>query len=252
MPELVAPLLGLLVGLVLGGLGAGGSVLAIPALVHGAGLAFPAAATASLVVVGTASTGGALREWREGNVALRTGFAFGGAGAIGAVAGTWLGERLSEGWLQTSFAVLVLAVAVRMLAGDLPETDEEVPPCRCWRIAALGVVVGSLTGLFGVGGGFVIVPVLVLVVGLPMPLAIGTSLVVITLNAAVALVARAPRLPDLPWPVVAGFALAALVGVAVGARLADRLEGQRLQHAFALLLVALALWTGWQGVQQLT
>ncbi len=252
MPVLLAPLLGLVVGMVLGGLGAGGSVLAIPVLINVAGLTFGQAATASLVVVGSASAAGAVQHWRAGDVEVRTGLMFGGAGATGAVGGTLIGQRLDQGLLETAFALLIVVVAVVMLRDqDLPQRDAEAPTCHCVKVAALGVGVGLLTGLFGVGGGFVIVPVLVLVLGHAMESAIGTSLVVITINAVVALGARLPRLADLPWGIVGAFTVAALVGTMLGGRLTDRVDGEKLTRGFAYGLFALALWTGWRGVTAL-
>lgn len=129
-----------------------------------------------------------------------------------------------------------------MLAG--PST---LTATRVLVVAAAGTAVGFLTGLFGVGGGFVIVPALTLALGFAMPEAIGTSLLVITINALVALVARGgPGAVD--WPVALPFVVAALAGVATGVRAAGRLPARTLLHWFSALLVAVALFTGTQAL----
>lgn len=279
MIDLLASPLGLVVGLVLGALGGGGSVLAIPALVYGTGQTFQAATTASLVIVGAVSVAGAWRHWRAEHVDLRGGLAFGAAGVAGAVVGTVLNHQLDAAALAVAFAGLMLLVAARMLRGrrraaaapapspaPAPSSvsdvatgadahpaltcDADGPTCppRAVRIVLAGTVVGVLTGLFGVGGGFVIVPALVLLLGYPMPLAIGTSLVVIAVNALAALAARGGALGGIDWSIVAPFTLMGLVGVWLGGRIADRVDAGRLTTAFAVLLLGLAVYTGWDGI----
>lgn len=252
MTALLASPLGLVVGLVLGALGGGGSVLAIPALVYGAGLGFQAATTASLVIVGAISAAGAWQHWQDDNVDLRNGLVFGAAGSFGALAGTLLNQALDQSILKVAFAVLMLVVAARMLiGGDDPVTDATEAGNRRVRIAVAGSLVGVLTGLFGVGGGFVIVPALVLFLGYSMDVAIGTSLVIITINAVVALLARAGSLASIDWGVVAPFTALGLVGVWLGNRLAERYDSSRLTTAFGALLVAVALYTGGDGLVSL-
>lgn len=253
MTAWLASPLGLVVGLVLGALGGGGSVLAIPALVYGAGQNFQAATTASLVIVGVMAVAGAVRHHRLGNVELRAGALFGAAGALGAVGGTYLNRSLDQGLLKVAFAVLMLVVAVRMLRSDAGDVDDESHERTdaWWRVAVAGSAVGLLTGLFGVGGGFVIVPALVLFLGYRMPIAVGTSLVIIAINAAVALGARAGSLASLDWRVVAPFTVLGLVGVWLGGRVADRFGSARLTTAFGVLLVLVALYTGYDGATAL-
>lgn len=240
-------------GVVLGALGGGGSVLAIPALVYGAGQGFQTATTASLVIVGVLSIAGAVEHWREGDVDLRGGLVFGAAGALGAIGGTQLNHMLDQGILKVAFAVLMLVVAYRMLkSGEEPVSDSPASGSARWiRIGVAGSLVGVLTGLFGVGGGFVIVPALVLFLGYRMEVAIGTSLVIITINALVALGARAGSLGDIDWMVVAPFTVLGLVGVWLGGKVAGRFDSDRLTVWFGWLLVAVALYTGGDGVVSL-
>lgn len=253
---LVSPL-GFLIGLSLGALGGGGSILAVPVLVYAAGLDPQEATASSLVLVGAAALVGMHAHWRAGRVRVSTGVAFGLAGIPGSLAGSALNARMNGDVLLLCFSGLILVAAWRMLtgcpsctrvgearalAGGGVDARVRVDARRVLEVLAVGTGVGFLTGLFGVGGGFVIVPALTLVLGLAMPEAIGTSLLVITLNAATALV---PRVADaaIIWSVTIPFTVAAIAGVLVGTRIADRLDPKRSLRYFAALLVAVACYT---------
>ena len=196
--------LGLVIGTVLGALGGGGSVLAVPVLVYAADASAQTATAASLVVVGLGATGGLVSHLRAGNVRVVQGLVFGAVGIAGALVGTWANQAVSETVLLTSFATLLLVVAAKMLASrdTEPHGDGRVHP---WRVLLSGTGVGLLTGFLGVGGGFVVVPALVLSLGFRMPTAVGTSLVVILVNAGVSLVARIGSV-DIPWGVTLALA----------------------------------------------
>jgi hypothetical protein len=259
---LVSPL-GFLIGLSLGTLGGGGSILAVPVVVYAAGQDPGQATTSSLVLVGGAAVVGMGAHWRAGRVLVGTGLLLGVSGIGGSVAGSALNRQLDPDVLLVGFSGLALLAAWRMLAGrphpepgDEPATKEagggrvgvrtmpaRVKVRRAGHVVLAGTAVGFLTGLFGVGGGFVIVPVLVLVLGLPMPEAIGTSLLVIAVNSAAALATRLATGP-IDWAVTAPFAVAALAGVLSGGRLADRIHPRRSQRWFAGLLIAVAAYTG--------
>ena len=246
--------LGFLVGLPLGALGGGGSVLAVPALVYAAGQAPHQATASSLVLVGTAAMVGLLGHLRAGRVRVGTGMAFGAAGIPGSVAGSLLNRRLDPDALLLAFAGLMLVAAWRMRTGCPTCTrigeQRAVDPAGTGgrtredaggipAVIAAGTAVGLLTGLLGVGGGFVIVPALTLVLRLPMPSAIGTSLLVVAVNTTVALGARLPA-DGIDWAVTLPFAAAAMGGVVTGGRLADRIHPERSLRWFAALLVAVA------------
>jgi len=178
------------------------------------------------------------------------------------VLGTAANRRLDPDLLLLAFAGLVLVAAWRMLTGCPTCTKvgeerelglarrggggvalrERVDVRRLAAVAAAGTVIGFLTGLFGVGGGFVIVPALTLLLHLNMPTAIGTSLLVISINAAVALAARMAT-ATIEWSVTIPFAVAAVAGVLAGGKVADRLDPQRSLRWFAGLLVAVSLYT---------
>ena len=272
--ELVTIILGVGVGLSLGALGGGGSTLAVPILVFAAGMTAQHATTASLLVVGVAAAIGAVGHHRAGNVRLGAGAAFGAAGLLGSRIGTSINHRLPEHALLVAFALLILVVAAKMYRSVVEPTDE--PPStpvdgRSGGVAVLthgptlvtapertaidlstaGLVrlglaasaVGLLTGLFGVGGGFAVVPALTLLLGFGAREAIGTSLVVITINAAIALGMRAGSL-DLDWAVVVPFLATVTAGVMVGSRVACRLDADRLTRSFAVMLALVAVYTG--------
>ncbi|MGY1706190.1 sulfite exporter TauE/SafE family protein [Geodermatophilus sp. SYSU D00697] len=251
--------LGLLIGVVLGALGGGGAVLTVPALVHVLGLDAQAATTASLFIVGTSAVVAALGHARSGRVRWGVGAGFGVAGIAAGFAGTALNQRVDPDVLLLAFSGVVLLAAAAMLAqtrspdrrpvpvaGPAADAGAPAPPTGRSRVVAVvgvGLVVGFLTGFFGVGGGFVIVPALTLVLRLPMGHAVGTSLVVIAVNSGAALVARAGT-AHFDWAVIAPFTLAAVAGSLVGKRVADRLDPSSLTRAFAVLLVVVALYTG--------
>ncbi len=258
---LVSPL-GFLIGLSLGALGGGGSILAVPVLVYAAGQDPRAATASSLLLVGTASLVGVVGHWRGGRVRVGTGVAFGLAGIGGSIIGSAVNKQLDPDLLLLGFAGLVVVAAWRMLTGCPTCTqvgeDRELAAAEAGDATTLvetridvrtvvtvlvaGTAVGFLTGLFGVGGGFIIVPALALALKLPMPEAIGTSLLVIAINSAVALAARATT-TTVDWHVTIPFTIAAILGVLTGARIADRLDPDRSLRWFAGLLFAVALYT---------
>lgn len=271
MPLLAVPL-GLLIGLSLGALGGGGSILTVPALVYVLGEDPRAATTSSLLIVGVTSLLGLVPHARAGRVRFAQGLLFGVLGTAGSFAGSALSARVRPEVLLAGFAALMLLVAVLMLrrsghgsAGSddrSPEVASEpiltISPrlyCACPRLVRVLVtatVVGLLTGFFGVGGGFALVPALVLALGFSMPVAVGTSLLVIAVNSATALLARIGTGPtNLDWPVIGAFTAAAVVGSLVGSRIASRAQPRHLTVAFASLLVLVALYTAARSVPAL-
>lgn len=245
-PDLPAAGFGLLIGTALGLLGGGGSILAVPALVYGVGLSVPAAVTTSLFVVGVSSGVGALPRARAGQVRWPVAGVFGAAGVATAFLGTVLGRAVPARVLLLAFAALMLAVAVRLLLGDVTPRgacatgDGGVRWRRCLpRAVAAGSVVGLLTGLFGVGGGFVVVPALALLLGLDMPTAIGTSLVVVVVNSAAGLAAHLPG-TSVDWSVALTFAGSAVLAAVASGVAGSRLDSGRLRRWFAWLVLGVA------------
>lgn len=274
MRALLASPLGLIIGLSLGALGGGGSILAVPALVYAAGQDPKAATTTSLFLVTAAALVGMGTHRRAGRVRVGTGLVFGACGIGGSLVGSLVNQHLNPDLLLLGFSLLVLVAAWRMsvgcptctkvgedaaLAAVSPATGDAtatmvtgrrvgVDVSTALQVLVAGTAVGFLAGLFGVGGGFVIVPALVLVLKLPMPEAIGTSLLVITINSIVALGTRLGT-TGIDWAITLPFTVSAVIGVMVGGRIADRLDAQRSLRLFSLLLVAVGLYTAIDAVR---
>ena len=251
--------LGLLIGLTLGALGAGGSILAVPLLVHVAGLSATAATATSLVAVGSAA--GLAASGHRRNVRLDVALWFVPTGFLGAIAGAEVGRHLDEDALLLAFSVLVLVAALWMLDArrgvprSLSAATRALPGARTPQssttssqlgrtaktlaVATSGAAVGFLTGLFGVGGGFVIVPALTLAIGLAMPEAIATSLMIVAANAVIALCVRGIGAVD--WPIAVALTAPMLAGSLVGLRLGRRLDAEKARRSFAGLLGAVAV-----------
>lgn len=225
-------LLATLVGISLGLLGSGGSILAVPILVYVAEIEARQAIAASLAIVGTVSLVGALWAWRAGRVRPRTALRFGGYALVGTYAGTQLAHLVTPSFQLALFALVMMAAAASMLRSS--HQPEPAGPPRHLLPAALAV--GMLTGLVGVGGGFLIVPALVTLGGVPMVEAVGTSLVVIAMNSAVGVLGYLNHV-TLPWPLVGGFVAAAGVGLLIGARLARGFSPAVLKRVFAVLVL---------------
>ncbi|WP_314220126.1 sulfite exporter TauE/SafE family protein [Streptomyces zaehneri] len=226
------------IGLALGALGGGGSVLAVPALIYLLGFTPVAATTASLVIVTVTSATALSAHARDGRVRWRTGLLFAASGIGPAMLGGAVADRVPEAILTAAFALVAGGAALRMLRPRAaPDT---VVPVRPGRAAAAGAGLGAVTGVLGVGGGFLAVPALVNVLGMRMRDAVGTSLLVITVNSLAALTARAGTVDGLDWAVVGPFVGAAVLGAWDGKRLAVKVSGRALRRIFALVLLAVA------------
>jgi uncharacterized membrane protein YfcA len=243
---IAAAIFGVFIGAALGLLGGGGSILAVPALVYGVDEPVAQAVTTSLFVVGVSSAVGAVPRARAGQVRWPIAGIFGAAGVATAFAGTAVNQVTSGRALLFGFSALMVVVGGRMLVGEVTPSgscaapDGRVNWARCVpKSMAAGAVVGFLTGLFGVGGGFVIVPALALLLGLEMPVAIGTSLVIIVINSAAGFAAHASR-TSIDWPIALVFAGASLVVAAAAGRFGARVEPDRLRRWFAWLVLAVA------------
>jgi uncharacterized protein len=235
--------LGSLIGFSLGALGAGGSILTVPVLVYAMGVPVHSATGTSLVIVGLNAVAGALDYIRRGRSLPRVGLAFGGTGLLGALGGVWLNHQLPGELILVFFSVLMIAAAFSMLRVRMIDPGSTRHPAHDWRrLAVLGMAIGLLSGFFGIGGGFLIVPALVVVVGLSLQLAVGTSLLVIALNALWGLLGNL-QLGTLDWGVSLPFALGGIVGVLVGGRVAGHLPERSVRSAFAVVIVLVAIYT---------
>jgi len=243
---LAALVLGAAIGLLLGLLGGGGSILAVPGLVYVLGIPLGQAVPMSLLVVGTASLFGAIPKVRSQQVQWRVAGVFAATGLLTAFAGSTVNRLLPQALTLAGFAVVMLGSGVRMLsstrgAGTACQPEGSTVNwrrCTCRAVPA-GLGVGFLTGLFGVGGGFLIIPALVLLLGIEMPVAVGTSLVIVTANSASGLLAYLGDL-RLDWGLVAVFTATAIGGSLVAARYGKKVDTARLQRWFAYLIFVVA------------
>ncbi len=242
--------LSVVIGISLGMLGGGGSILTVPILVYVAGMPAKEAIAASLFVVGVTSLAGVVSHARSGRVMWRTGLLFGLAGMVGAFVGGLVGGHAPGNWLLIAFALMMVATSLAMLRGRRTtpaaahgREDGELP---LGRILLDGSVVGLVTGLVGAGGGFLVVPALVLLGGLPMSVAVGTSLLVIAMKSFAGLAGYLSSV-QLDWPLVLGVTATAVVGSIVGGRLAGKVPEDALRKGFGLFVLVMG---GFVLVQQ--
>jgi uncharacterized membrane protein YfcA len=234
-------LLGLAIGTGLGIVGAGGSILAVPGLIGVMGLSATAATTSSLIIVGSAAFAGVIPRLKTKSVNVWMGITFSLLGAVGTFLGTRLLPVVPEPLVIGLFAVLMFGAAIAMWRGPVSHARESRTPAR-WRIVAVASAIGVVTGLLGVGGGFLIVPSLLLLLGVPTRIAAGTSLVAIAINSVIALLMRYEYWHLVPAGPITAFAIAGVTASFLSAPLAHRIEPQALQRAFAGLVVLVATY----------
>lgn len=229
------------IGLSLGLIGGGGSILTVPILVYFLGVDVHEAVGMSLAVVGATSLFGAFLHYKKGNLNFQSGLLFGVAGIFGAFLGSPLTHLVSSSALLLIFAGLMFVVAVSMLWRKRHANDQTRREANVYKAASAGFGVGVLTGFLGVGGGFLIVPALVFFGGLPVKEAIGTSLLVIAMNCAAGLLGHLSYgLFDLGltfWVTAL-----ALGGAVAGVILSHRLTAHRLQEMFAVLVLVVSIF----------
>ncbi|MCU0876978.1 MAG: sulfite exporter TauE/SafE family protein [Pirellulaceae bacterium] len=260
---------GTLVGFSLGLTGGGGAIFAVPLLVYGLAVDPREAVGVSLVTVGATALVGLVQRARAELVEFPTGLLFAVAGMLTAPVGAWLARQLPEAVVLTLFGTLMVVIAARMLllaarqqpqavcvpASGVSDADRRGPTCRrdasgklrltspcALLLAGIGLATGLLTGLFGVGGGFLIVPALVTFSGLAIERAIGTSLLVISLVSLSGITGHFMAGNRVPWDVGMPFLLGSVGGLFAGTALARNLAGPRLQQVFATAIVAVGLF----------
>ncbi len=246
---LLAVVFGLVIGLAIGTFGGGGSVLAVPVLVYVFGQSVSEATTASLLIVTAAAVAGGAGYARTGRVCWRHAGTFTAAALPGVVAGTYAGESVDDSLLVGTFAIVMVAAAVatwRKADDDSGNGDGSwegggaCPPLRMPRDLAAGIVVGFLTGFFGVGGGFLIVPTLAVALAFTMRTAVGTSLAIITATSLLGLATHLATGRELDVGITLAMAAACVGGALAGVVVSDRLPQRELGRGFALLVTAVA------------
>jgi uncharacterized membrane protein YfcA len=245
MPLVAVPL-GIALGLSVGALGAGGSVLAVPLFVYALGLSVHEATTASLVVVAAAAFSAGVGHGRAGRVCWRHAAAFSVAAIPGIVAGTIAGDRVSDRVLIGAFVPIMLGSAAMLwrTAGGRGEecAAPRCPPLQLPVALVAGAGIGTVTGFLGVGGGFLIVPTLVVALALKMRLAVGTSLAIIAGTSLFGLVTHLGAGRELDVGATVALSLGCVAGALAGCRLCGRIPAARLARGFALLVCAVAAY----------
>ena len=242
--DLLGLAFGLIVGVSLGLTGGGGSIFAVPLLIYGLGVPVGTSIGLSLAAVGITAGFGAALRLKAKEVDLRAGLVFAAAGMALAPAGAWLGTKISAALLLSTFALLMAFVGIRMWRGK-PGTDVATGPCvarpggglgpGCYvRLSLAGCAAGLMSGLFGVGGGFIIVPALLYVTGMSIHRAVATSLLVIFLISLSGVAAHVAHGQQFPMPVTALFIGGGFAGMFAGGALRTRLSGPALQRLFAV------------------
>lgn len=244
----LAILAGAATGIVLGLFGSGGSIIALPALMYLLGVEAKSAIAMSLGIVAVTATISAWDHWRHRNVDLRIATVFGLFGIVGTFAGAKLGVLTPVVAQLALFALVMYAAAWKMLKPALaPQPVAGLPPperkveVRMGHIAAHGIGVGVLTGVVGVGGGFLIVPALALLSGLRMKLAIGTSLAIVAAKSYAGFLGYLGSVP-IDWPVMGAFTGVTIAGSFAGTRLAHRFAPETLKRGFGVFLVVVATY----------
>lgn len=246
--------MGLVLGFGIGGslglLGGGGSILTVPALVYLVGQTPQVAVMTSLAIVGANSAMGAFFHQAQGTLNWHVALLFGGAGMATAFLAAGFSDRLSPDVIMVAFAGLMLLIGLLLVFRRTNNSSRELEHLSLGKIIVSGAAVGLLTGILGVGGGFLIVPALVMLVGLPMQQAVGTSLVVIAMNSLAGFVGHlGDGALDVPSLVV--FVAAGLAGTFAGARLAHRLPAAKLRQLFAGFVILLALFLLYDNLPKL-
>jgi len=239
---------GAIAGLALGLTGGGGATVAVPLLVYGLGVPVPQAVAISLLAVGVAALAGFWNRARRSDVDLGAGAMLAGGGVAAAPFGAWLGARIPATLVLAAFGVIVVVVGVRMWLTANRPTDLLLGPCAIrqrisWRcisvLSTTGVTTGLLSGIFGVGGGFVVVPAIVFATGTSIHRAVATSLMVTSIVAGSGFVSMVAHGRHVPWDTAFTFLMGALLGMAAGTKMSARIPGPQLKRTFAVLLGAL-------------
>lgn len=244
--HIVGFLAALVIGLALGLMGGGGSILTVPVFVYLMGYGAKVSIAMSLAVVGAVAFFGAITHWRHGNVDVRLALVFGTVAMVGTYGGAFLARFVSGTFQLILFAGVMLLAAGFMFNDTTPaephdERDTVVRFETLPMIALEGIAVGVLTGLVGVGGGFLIVPAMVLLSKVQMKTAVGTSLLVIAMKSAAGFFEYTQQV-EVDYLFIGAFSLLAIVGIQVGSRLVKHVTQRALKRGFAIFLVVMGVF----------
>ncbi len=235
-----ALLAGAFIGSVLGFIGAGGAMLAVPILIYIFGFTPHHATTASLAVVGLAATSGLLTKIRTREILYREALIIWGIGLITNLGFSSISDQLPDRFITTGFAIVLAFAGLSMIRNPLSTIHTRMPlPI----LILVSLIIGSVTGLFGIGGGFLAIPILVLFFGTPQIIAAGTSLLIIAMNSLTALLGRVATWNEIDWHVPVLMALSAIIISNIASRKASKSRPAALKPLFAFFLITLALFT---------
>ena len=230
--------LGVVIGGILGLIGAGGSILAVPGFIFVLQLSPHQATLAGAMVVGTAALAGAIRRIWRGEADIRSGALFSISGLIGTLIGARVANLVDEQIVALLFSGIIVVAAVSMWRTASYQQARRTGVARA-GLAATSV--GILTGMFGIGGGFLIVPALILVMNVPTRIATGTSLVAISLNSAAALLFRSDQFDTIPLTSVLLVAVIAVITSALATQRGLQLGSDQIQRVFSIVLILTAI-----------
>lgn len=241
---IIGMLLSVLVGVALGLLGGGGSILTLPILVYALGMEEKAAIATSLLVVGVTSAAAVLSHARAGNVEWKIGLLFAGAGSAGAFLGGYAAGFFEAAWLIRGFLMMMVGTAIAMLRGR-KEVETKAGPLPIPKILLEGLAVGVVAGLVGAGGGFLVVPALTLLGGLSMQKAVGSSLVVITIQSFFGFQGQITHV-QVDYLLAAEVSAAAVAGSVIGGYLARRVPQTQLRRGFGIFVLLMAAYMAYK------
>lgn len=231
--------LAIIVGVSLGLLGGGGSILTVPIFVYILNFEAKTAIALSLAVVGLSSLVGSYTHWKNKNINFKVALAFGPIAMIGTYFGAYISRYMSDATQLILFAIIMLLASIFMFKSKNYENTNVKP--NYILLSAEGLVVGVITGIVGVGGGFLIVPALVLLGGLPMKIAIGTSLLLISLKSFSGFAGYVNQI-QVPWDFLFQFSIVTAIGIVLGTKLSNYLSAQKLKKIFAVFLLLMAIF----------
>ena len=249
--EILGYILATLIGLSLGVMGGGGSILTVPILVYVLKFDPKQAIALSLAIVGATSLIGSFGHYKKGNINLKVAYLFGPFAMIGTYLGAKLSAYISGSAQLIFFAIIMIIASYFMFKGRSEDDDiEEVKKLNISLIIAEGIIVGIVTGIVGVGGGFLIVPALVLLAGIKMKQAVGTSLLIISLKSFSGFYGYLNQV-EVPWQFLGIFVIFTAIGILIGNKLVDHISNRKLKKGFAIFLVIMGIFILYKNRDQL-
>jgi uncharacterized membrane protein YfcA len=228
------------IGAVLGFVGAGGAMLSVPILIYGFGFDPNLATTAALAIVFLAAASGLIPKARKKQVLYRDALVIWGIGLVTNLGFSSIAHRLPNAFITTGFAAILMLAGVSMLRPPRLDTHKRMPiPV----LIVMSLVIGSITGLFGIGGGFLAIPVLVLFFGTPQNIAAGTSLLIISINSLTAFIGHNSQWSDVQWHIPIFIGGSAILAAQIASHYSHFTNPEKLRKAFAYLLFAISIFT---------